>query len=95
MANSESGAQNHSGNQIQGHHVVTSDSLNQQASSINVVKITPASTQDVAKTMIDLPSHVQQIQMPSDDMLLIVPEMDGILSGMNIVSDGKLLIVYH
>jgi len=56
--------------------------------SINVVKLAP---QNVAKTMIDLPANVQHtIQMPNDDMVLIVPpDMDGILSGVNIVSDGS------
>lgn len=59
-----------------------------QATSINVVKLAP---QNVAKTMIDLPGHVQHtIQMPNDDMVLIVPpDMDGLLSGVNIVSDGS------
>lgn len=86
----DSNAQNHVNNQIQGHHIGPSDSMNSQPSALNVVKLTPASSQDVAKTMIDLPGHVQQLQMPNDDMLLIVPsEMDGLLSGMNIVSDGK------
>jgi len=94
-------AQNHSNNQQiqpqqqqqqsqsqqQSHHMPsTADSMSSQPSSINVVKLAP---QNVAKTMIDLPGHVQQIQMPNDDMVLIVPpEMDGLLSGMNIVSDG-------
>lgn len=56
--------------------------------SINVVKLAP---QNVAKTMIDLPGHVQHtIQMPNDDMVLIMPpDMDGLLSGVNIVSDGN------
>lgn len=72
--------------QQQSHHMTGSDTMSSQPSSINVVKLAP---QNVAKTMIDLPGHVQQIQMPNDDMVLIVPpEMDGLLSGMNIVSDG-------
>lgn len=72
--------------QQQSHHMTSAETMSSQPSSINVVKLAP---QNVAKTMIDLPSHVQQIQMPNDDMVLIVPpEMDGLLSGMNIVSDG-------
>lgn len=94
------GAQNHTNNsqlqtqqqqqqqtqQQQSHHMSSNDTMSTQPSSINVVKLAP---QNVAKTMIDLPGHVQQIQMPNDDMVLIVPEMDGLLSGMNIVSDGN------
>lgn len=74
--------------QQQSHHMTTNETMSSQPSSINVVKLAP---QNVAKTMIDLPGHVQQIQMPNDDMVLIVPpDMDGILSGMNIVSsDGN------
>lgn len=94
-------AQNHTSNQQlqsqqqhqqqqQSHHMTTAESMSSQPSSINVVKLAP---QNVAKTMIDLPGHVQQIQMPNDDMVLIVPpEMDGLLSGMNIVSDGNYLL---
>lgn len=54
--------------------------------SFNVVKFTPTSTQSAAKSMIDLPNHMHQL--PSDDLLLLVPEMDGLLNGMNIVSDA-------
>lgn len=88
-------AQNHANNnqqQIQqqpqqSNHLTAAESISAPQTSINVVKLAP---QNVAKTMIDLPGHVQQIQMPNDDMVLIVPpEMDGILSGMNIVSDGN------
>lgn len=69
----------------QAHHMTTNESMSSQTSSINVVKLAP---QNVTKTMIDLPSHVQHIQMPNDDMVLIVPpEMDGLLSG--IVADGS------
>lgn len=74
--------------QQQTHHMTAAEPMSTQPSSINVVKLAP---HNVAKTMIDLPGHVQQIQMPNDDMVLIVPEMDGLLSGMNIVSDGN----YH
>lgn len=92
-SNTNLSAQNHATNnqqlqpQQQQHHMTTTESIPSQPSSINVVKLAP---QNLAKTMIDLPSHVQQIQMPNDDMVLIVPpEMDGLLSGMNIVSDGN------
>lgn len=92
--NNTMSAQNHTNNnqqlqsQQQPHHMTTSEAMSSQPSSINVVKLAPQ--QSVAKTMIDLPGHVQQIQMPNDDMVLIVPpEMDGLLSGMNIVSDGN------
>lgn len=70
------------------HHLTSTESISSHPSSINVVKLAP---QNLAKTMIDLPGHVQQIQMPNDnDMVLIMPsEMDGLLSGMNIVSDGN------
>lgn len=72
--------------QTQAHHMTGAEAMPSQP-SINVVKLAP---QNVAKTMIDLPGHVQQIQMPNDDMVLIVPpDMDGLLSGMNIVSDGN------
>ena len=74
--------------QTQLHHMTSAhQSMSIQQPSINVVKLAP---QNVAKTMIDLPGHVQQIQMPNDDMVLIVPpDMDGLLSGVNIVSDGN------
>lgn len=96
-SNTNMGAQNHSNNnqqqqqlqsqQPQTHHMTTNETMSSQPSSINVVKLAP---QNVAKTMIDLPGHVQHIQMPNDDMVLIVqPEMDGLISGMNIVSDGN------
>ena len=85
---SESSAQqNHVENSLHGHHINTSDSLPSQASSINVVKIAP--NQSVAKTMIDIPGHVQQIQMPNEDVLVLGTTMDGIISGVNIVSDSK------
>lgn len=67
------------------HHMTNPESMSAPQSSINVVKLAP---QNVAKTMIDLPGHVQHIQMPNDDMVLIVPpDMDSLLSGVNIVSD--------
>lgn len=97
--NTNLSAQNHTTNtntnqqlqsqQQQPHHMTTTQSsMSSQPSSINVVKLAP---QNVAKTMIDLPGHVQQIQMPNDDnmVLIVPPEMDGLLSGMNIVSDGN------
>lgn len=72
--------------QQQSHHMTNTDSMSTSQPSINVVKLAP---QNVAKTMIDLPGHVQQIQMPNEEVvtLIVPPEMDGILSGMNIVSD--------
>lgn len=89
-------AQNHAHNNQQqlqsqpqqSNHMTSDNNISAPQSSINVVKLAP---QNVAKTMIDLPAgHVQQIQMPNEDMVLIVqPEMDGIISGMNIVSDGN------
>lgn len=83
--NTNSNNNNNSNNQIQLQQ--TTESMSNQPTSINVVKLAP---QNVAKTMIDLPGHVQQIQIPNDDMVLIVPpEMDGLLSGMKIVSDGN------
>lgn len=67
------------------HHMTNSEPISAPQSSMNVVKLAP---QNVAKTMIDLPGHVQHIQMPNDDMVLIVPpDMDSLLSGVNIVSD--------
>lgn len=99
--NTNMSAQNHTTNtntnqqlqsqqqQPQPHHMTTTQSsMTSQPSAINVVKLAP---QNVAKTMIDLPGHVQQIQMPNDDnmVLIVPPDMDGLLSGMNIVSDGN------
>ena len=88
QAQAQAQAQAQPQQQQQPHHMTGTDSLSATQTSINVVKLAP---QNVTKTMIDLPGHVQQIQMPNDDMVLIVPpEMDGLLSGMNIVSDGKV-----
>lgn len=88
-SNNNMNAQNPSNNQsqqLQSHHMTTTDSTSSQPSSINVVKLAP---QNVSKTMIDLPGHVHPIQMPGDDMLFFVPEMDGLISGVNIVSDAN------
>lgn len=86
-SNSNLNTQNPSNNQqqLQSHHMTATESAS-QGSSINVVKLAP---QNVSKTMIDLPGHVHPIQMPGDDMLFFVPEMDGLISGVNIVSDAN------
>ncbi|KAG9509132.1 hypothetical protein GZH46_02359 [Fragariocoptes setiger] len=70
--------------QIQQHMTSNSSNSMPSQSSINVVKL--ASAQNVAKPMIDLPGHVQQI-LPGDDMVFIMPDVD--ISTMNIVSDGQ------
>lgn len=85
--NSNLSSQNPSNNQqLQPHHMTAVESAPPQTSSINVVKLAP---QNVSKTMIDLPSHMHPLQMPGDDMLFFVPEVDGLIGGVNIVSDAN------
>lgn len=78
MTSLESSTHSHASSQLQYNDIAPSDSMT------NIAKITPSASHDVNKSLLDLPSHVQQLQMPTDDMLLLVPEMDGLLSGMSL-----------
>lgn len=96
ITTAEKNAQNSTPNTINGaglsqqqlqHHMTTTNTTTMPSqSSINVVKLTQTS-QNVAKTMIDIPGgHVQQIQMPNDDqnqIVIMVPEMDQMLGAIN------------